>query len=164
MAKLSYRTRYAAPVIESALRDGVAIVTCDGNETASEVVSVGAREVVLRFGGRVIKAAYVVNAGHVYVGINGATVEFIPADQDEDTVVRVGEFTPKLTAPMPGKILEIKAAPGDTLAAGETVILLEAMKMETALRVQIDSRVVELRVAVGDTVGRGQVLAVLEPA
>ncbi|MFD5160866.1 acetyl/propionyl/methylcrotonyl-CoA carboxylase subunit alpha [Streptomyces hawaiiensis] len=69
-----------------------------------------------------------------------------------------------LTAPMPGTVTLVKAAVGDTVTAGQVVLVVEAMKMEHALTAPFDGTVAELRAAPGATVALDEVLAVVEPA
>ena len=70
----------------------------------------------------------------------------------------------ELRAPMPGSVLLVPRAVGDTVEAGQTVVVLESMKMELALTAPVDGTVTELRVAVGDKVGRDAVVAKIEAA
>ncbi|MBE8477414.1 MULTISPECIES: ATP-binding protein [Streptomyces] len=69
-----------------------------------------------------------------------------------------------LAAPMPGTVTLVKAAVGDTVTAGQVVLVVEAMKMEHALTAPFDGTVTELRAAPGATVALDEVLAVIEPA
>jgi propionyl-CoA carboxylase alpha chain/3-methylcrotonyl-CoA carboxylase alpha subunit len=69
-----------------------------------------------------------------------------------------------LRAPMPGKIVAAPAKPGDSVAKGAPVVVLEAMKMEHALVAPFDGVVESVAAAVGDQVGEGAVLAVVKPA
>ncbi len=55
-------------------------------------------------------------------------------------------------------------AEGDTVTAGQPVVVLEAMKMEHVVAAPADGTVAELRAAVGETVDTGAVLAVVEVA
>jgi acetyl/propionyl-CoA carboxylase alpha subunit len=64
-----------------------------------------------------------------------------------------------LRAPMPGKIVATPAKPGDTVAKGQPVVVLEAMKMEHALVAPFDGVVGEIGVSVGDQVAADAVLA-----
>ena len=68
-----------------------------------------------------------------------------------------------LVAPMPGRVLEIRAAVGDTVTKGQTMLLLEAMKMEHHMTAPFDGTVTEVRVATGDQVDNGSVLLVIHP-
>jgi propionyl-CoA carboxylase alpha chain len=65
-------------------------------------------------------------------------------------------------APMPGKVLELRVEPGARVRAGETLVILEAMKMEHPMRAPADGVVTEVRVVIGDQVEAGAVLLVVE--
>jgi propionyl-CoA carboxylase alpha chain len=69
-----------------------------------------------------------------------------------------------LVAPMPGKVIELRVRAGQSVRAGETLLVLEAMKMEHPIRAPEDGIVVEVCVAQGDQVGNGALLLVVEPA
>lgn len=64
----------------------------------------------------------------------------------------------ELISPMPGAVVAVNAASGDTVTAGTVVVAVEAMKMEHSLTAPVDG-VVEVLVAVGDQVKVGQPLA-----
>jgi 3-methylcrotonyl-CoA carboxylase alpha subunit len=64
-------------------------------------------------------------------------------------------------APMPGKVLSVAVRPGDAVSKGQTLAVLEAMKMEHALSAPRDGVVESTHVAAGDQVGDGDVLVVL---
>ena len=63
---------------------------------------------------------------------------------------------------MVGKVLEVRVSVGDTVAEDDTVIVMEAMKMEINVVAPAGGWVAELRVAAGDAVETDQVLAVIE--
>jgi acetyl-CoA/propionyl-CoA carboxylase biotin carboxyl carrier protein len=65
----------------------------------------------------------------------------------------------ELRAPMPGSVLLVPVSDGDTVTAGQTVVVLESMKMELSLAAPVDGTVTELSVSVGDKVGRDQIVA-----
>lgn len=69
--------------------------------------------------------------------------------------------TVKVNAPMPGKILNIKASEGAAVKKGEVLLILEAMKMENEIVAPEDGTVASINVAVGDAVEAGVVLATL---
>jgi propionyl-CoA carboxylase alpha chain len=65
-------------------------------------------------------------------------------------------------ASMPGKVIDLRVQVGDRVSAGETVLVLEAMKMEHPMRATEDGVVTEVRVALGDQVESGALLLVVE--
>ncbi|MFM8303305.1 MAG: biotin/lipoyl-containing protein, partial [Actinomycetota bacterium] len=73
-----------------------------------------------------------------------------------------GAGTGTITAPMQGTIVKLLVAEGDPIEAGQSVLVLEAMKMENHINAETSGTVKEIRVAAGDTVGPGDVLAVIE--
>jgi acetyl-CoA/propionyl-CoA carboxylase biotin carboxyl carrier protein len=70
--------------------------------------------------------------------------------------------TGKVTVPMQGTIVGVLVAPGDSVEIGQTICVLEAMKMENAIGADKAGTVVEVRVREGDSVGGGDVVAVIE--
>jgi acetyl-CoA/propionyl-CoA carboxylase biotin carboxyl carrier protein len=64
--------------------------------------------------------------------------------------------------PMQGTIVKVLVAVGDAVEAGQTICVLEAMKMENAINAEKAGTVKEIRVAAGDSVGSGDVVAVIE--
>ena len=67
-----------------------------------------------------------------------------------------------VTAPMPGKVVKLLVRPGETVAARQAVVVVEAMKMENELRAPRAGRVAEIKVAEGASVEAGAILAVIE--
>ena len=68
-----------------------------------------------------------------------------------------------LTAPMPGTVTVVKVAVGDEVAAGQSLLVVEAMKMEHVISAPHAGTVTELDVTPGTTVAMDQVLAVVAP-
>jgi len=66
-----------------------------------------------------------------------------------------------VTAPLPGSILEMKCQVGDEVKKGQTLLVLEAMKMENNIAATHDGKVVEILVNKGDTVSDGAALVVI---
>ncbi|MEG0566740.1 MAG: biotin/lipoyl-containing protein, partial [Hungatella sp.] len=66
-----------------------------------------------------------------------------------------------VSAPMPGKILGIKATPGQAVKRGEVIVILEAMKMENEIVAPSDGTIASINVAVGDAIEAGATLATL---
>ncbi len=67
-----------------------------------------------------------------------------------------------IKTPLPGVIISVKVNVGDAVAKGDTVAVLEAMKMENNITADRDGKVASIAVAAGDTVADGAVLVTLE--
>ena len=63
-----------------------------------------------------------------------------------------------VTAPMPGKVIAVLVAEGDAVEAGQPLVLVEAMKMETTLAAEVSGCVQRISAATGQLVEAGQVL------
>src|SRR6185503_15540284 len=68
-----------------------------------------------------------------------------------------------LTAPMPGRVVKVLVGEGEEVAAGQPLVLLEAMKMEHAVAAPAAGRVSRLHVRAGDPVDAGAALVALDP-
>ena len=64
---------------------------------------------------------------------------------------------------MPGKVVRIVAEPGTAVSDGDTVVMIEAMKMEVPVPSPVSGTVVSVAVSAGDQVGESQVLAAVQP-
>lgn len=73
----------------------------------------------------------------------------------------VAEGGEKVLAPMPGTILDIKVSTGDSVNAGDCVIVLEAMKMENEISAPVSGKVLSVNVNKGASVNSGDVLLVI---
>jgi len=67
-----------------------------------------------------------------------------------------------VTSPMPGTILEIKVKQGDTVAQGEVLLILEAMKMENEIPAPVAGKISSIAVEKGAVVSSGDLLLVIE--
>ena len=108
----------------------------------------------------------------VHLDLAGRSVPFrLAAAPDVDAAARAaishgaaGATGPaEVVAPMPGAVLTVHVATGHTVAAGDPIVTLEAMKMEHVVVASIAGTVGEVRVRPADQVTRGQLLAVVEP-
>ncbi len=73
------------------------------------------------------------------------------------------EASGTVTAPMPGTVLRVAVVPGDAVRARQTLLVLEAMKMETPVSSPFDATVSAVHVAAGDRVAGGALLVELGP-
>jgi acetyl/propionyl-CoA carboxylase alpha subunit len=98
---------------------------------------------------------HVALAGHAYV--------FERVD-DAQGSASGGAGSGTVTAPMPGKVVKVLVAAGDTVTSGQPLVVVEAMKMETTLVAEIDGIVKTLAVEPGSMVDAGAVLVEITPA
>jgi 3-methylcrotonyl-CoA carboxylase alpha subunit len=82
--------------------------------------------------------------------------------RESAAIVAAPSAVGSLTAPMPGKIIAVEVAAGQTVTQGQPLVIVEAMKMETVVRAPRDGRVRVMSVSVGDRVTPGTVLVELE--
>lgn len=88
-----------------------------------------------------------------------APVKTIEAPKEKQEAVDAGVFA--VRAPLPGTINDIKVTAGQEVAKGQTVIVLEAMKMENNIDAERAGKVLEVKVAKGDTVMEGAILVTI---
>ncbi len=67
-----------------------------------------------------------------------------------------------ISSPMPGKVVRILVKPGEQVKAGDTVVIVSAMKMESEYKVKSDRLIKEIKVKEGDTVSANQPLIIIE--
>jgi acetyl-CoA/propionyl-CoA/long-chain acyl-CoA carboxylase, biotin carboxylase, biotin carboxyl carrier protein len=114
-------------------------------------------------GGRPLRLTVEVDGHRVPVAVWGADVRAAPQPPDLSghghDLAGGGEA---IAAPMQGTILQVLVEPGQQIAAGDVVCILEAMKMENHVASTRDGTVAEVSVAKGDVVEIGQRIAVIE--
>jgi propionyl-CoA carboxylase alpha chain len=143
--------------------DGGFRVRLDGVETSARLLAVAASAVELEVDGR--RRRFHVTPGEMgEVFVQDAQGELrleelprFPAPAASE--VSVGGYT----APVPGKVLDVRVAVGDKVARDQPLVTLEAMKMEHQLIATADGVVAEVRVSPGQQVDAGQMLVVIAP-
>jgi 3-methylcrotonyl-CoA carboxylase alpha subunit len=70
----------------------------------------------------------------------------------------------RLTAPMPGKVVQVLVKPGETVTRGRALMVLEAMKMEHTITAPADGKIKSVRFAASDLVEEGAELLTIEAA
>jgi 3-methylcrotonyl-CoA carboxylase alpha subunit len=145
-------------------KDGRYIVRRDGQLSILEVTAGSGRAKVTI--GSVVREYSFVSVGELFsIGRSGTAGNFRVAPRIEsaggkDTAE--GGGAGRIVAPMPGLISQLNVAPGQIVAQGDTVIVLEAMKLMYSLPAQISGRVAQVFCAPGDTVPAGAPLVEIE--
>lgn len=122
-----------------------------------------------------------IEENHVRVEVNGTpyTVELEKKTSPKiKPVVRTAATTPAappaaavtrpnvgrkgIKSPLPGVILEIKVKEGDTVKRGQTLLILEAMKMENDIKADRDGKVTSIKVSKGESILEGTDLIIIE--
>jgi biotin carboxyl carrier protein len=157
--------------------------TGDSREYDAEVLSRDGNTIRVRIGDRELGAKFTPNADgggiltidgrrypifgarrkdSIFVSVGPASFEFKPAEAAARRRAR-GLAATEITAPMPGKVLKVLVHDGDLVEAGQPLVVLEAMKMETTLAAESAALVKHVRVEEGQTVDHGAVLLELSP-
>lgn len=112
-----------------------------------------------------VQAHVAIDGERILVAIEGDVYEFTrgPDKQGRTRKGESGSWDSEIRSPMPGKILELKVAEGDEVEANQTLVLLEAMKMENTLATEGKAKVRKIHVAQGELVELGQLLIELDP-
>ncbi len=117
-------------------------------------------DIELEVDGRRLRAAVTVADGVGYVTLGRTTVT-LPV-KPRFAVPGSELPTGGLVAPMPGSVIELRCAVGDTVDAGQVLVVLEAMKMEHHITAPFAGTVTVLPIAVGDQVENGALLLTIE--
>jgi biotin carboxyl carrier protein len=122
----------------------------------------------LHLGDRVYELLLARDGERVSVAIGGVTVETVVEDERAARLASFGggasgrHGPPVVAAPMPGLVVRVGAEAGQRITAGQSLVVLQAMKMENDLSSPADGTVKSVLVQPGQTVEHGQVLVELE--
>ncbi len=100
-------------------------------------------------------------AGRIWVHVDGQ-VALVDEDRGERVRSHAAGVAPP-EAPMPAQVVTVLVGPGTLVAAGDTLVVLEAMKMELPIRAGQAGRVTAVHCAAGDRVAPGRALVDIAP-
>lgn len=137
----------------------------NGHGGQTQLISARNGSMTLLFDGRAVQAHVVSHGGRILVAVEGRVYEFSTAqgNQGRERKSQAGGWEPEIRSPMPGKILEVRVSQDDEVESNQTLVVLEAMKMENTLASGARARVKTIHVAPGELVELGQILVELEP-
>lgn len=123
------------------------------------------KQIQFEIDGRLVEGSAVLRGGTLWAHINGRTFVVESASRTRRGGKAGGSKSNpnEIAAPMPGKIIKLMVKPGDSVRAGDVVIVMEAMKMEYTLKAQADAVVSEIFCAPNEQVPLGQMLAKFKP-
>jgi acetyl/propionyl-CoA carboxylase alpha subunit len=145
-------------------RDGDSVrLLMDGEEIGMTIEPNAGDGMILRYGESAVRVNVARRRDSILVAAGTSAFEFVAVEGRRGRGAH-GLATPEVTAPMPGKVLKVLVAEGTTVAAGEPLIVLEAMKMETTLYAESVAVVKKVRAEPGAMVDHGTVLLEFSPA
>lgn len=135
-----------------------------GRETA-RVIELSPHRLILELAGATHTFTHAASPEGTWLGRDGDTWHVQDHDPVEASLTGAGRSgVDTLAAPMPGTVTVVKVAVGDEVVAGQSLLVVEAMKMEHVISAPHAGTVTELDVTAGSTVAMDQVLAVVAPA
>lgn len=134
----------------------------DGREVSAQFDALASGGGTLSIHGRRFRIASARRKDTILVAVGPRSFSFVRAEEGGRHRAR-GLAAAEITAPMPGKVLRVPVREGDAVVAGQTLVVLEAMKMETALAAESDAVVKRVLVAPGQMVDHGALLIELSP-
>jgi 3-methylcrotonyl-CoA carboxylase alpha subunit len=158
--RIALRHRQQHVVVDVHSDAGAYRVGLDGAEHVVEAHYLDDATLLVVVDGRQYRVDLVRNGRDRLVAVDGEVYQFV--SESGASAHRVATVaSPEITAPMPGRVLEVLVQPGQHIVAGDGLLILEAMKMENRLVAEATGTVSELRASAGDMVDAGQVLVVL---
>ncbi len=137
-------------------------IVVDGKRHAVEIRKKSADEKIVLLDGQAYRMAVARDGDVLHVHLRGRTHR-VQRLSDAAQAIAAGTMEDQVRAPMPGTVIRVDARPGATVRRGETLLVIESMKVETAITAPRDGVVASIGVAQGGTFDRGALLAALAP-
>lgn len=141
-------------------RDGYRVVT-NGQEYTVRILHSEPGQLMLVVGDKMQRAFWAIDGQRRWVFVDGRTIVLtlaLPGSRRSHAADHGGSGEEVLRAPMPGHVRAVQVGEGDTVAKGQTLFILEAMKMEIRIQAPRSGRVKRLDVSAGQPVERDQSL------
>ncbi|MEN8149220.1 MAG: biotin/lipoyl-containing protein [Planctomycetota bacterium] len=150
-------------------RDGATVAKINGDEYAVDFHRVrGQAAWSLRLDDRSLPVSFEVRPDGVSVTVRSESYVVNVEDERARAARAVSkgkgslDQTKVVLSMMPGIVREVRVEPGDTVAAGDALLILEAMKMENEIRAALDGVVKTVHITPDSTVNKGDALVTLE--
>lgn len=137
----------------------------DGPERRAQLAEVEPGVFSVLLDGRSYEARAEAGDECVWIAVRGRRFRIAITDPrrwTESSASAHGHDRETILASMPGKIVRVLVQPGETVAAGQGVIVVEAMKMQNEMKARRAGRVTAVPVREGETVAAGAILATIE--
>ncbi|MFH0766073.1 MAG: acetyl-CoA carboxylase biotin carboxyl carrier protein subunit [Calditrichota bacterium] len=136
----------------------------NGKSTDIEAAKTEPPGFLLKFDGQNVRGWALRQGDKIYVQLPNRTLVFDDVT-NERTVGGGGSggFADSVVSPMPGSVIKVNVAPGETVKKGQTLVIVEAMKMENEVRAPSEAIVAKVLVKAGQQVGAGETLVTLTP-
>ncbi len=146
------------------LPDGRRIVL-DPDGEIELALRVSAETFELTFADRLLRGSHAATGERVRLTLEGETFAIGIGSEARPAAAAGsgGAGSGAILAPMPGVVAQVRVAPGDTVEAGQVVVVLESMKLFTSLPAGIGGVVADIACRPGDTVQAGKRLVLIEP-
>jgi len=146
------------------LPDGRRIVL-DPDGEIELALRAGAETFELTFADRLLRGSHATTGERIRLTLEGETFVIGIGSEARPAVAAGsgGAGSGAILAPMPGVVAEVRVAPGDTVEAGQVVVVLESMKLFTSLPAGIGGVVADIACRPGDTVQAGKRLVLIDP-
>jgi biotin carboxyl carrier protein len=151
----------------SALAAPAGLIVGDGDRSLDvEISRISDGELKLRLGGRVHRIFLARAGGRMLVAVDGRQYD-VSESRDEPGRSGGGDdggagASLRIRAPMPGKVTKIAVSEGEEVRKNQTLVIVEAMKMENEIKTSIDGVVTKVHVAVGELVDAEKALVEVE--
>ena len=148
-------------------KDGLWKVSAAGGTLEAEILRISENEIVLVAGGRARRVFLVREGDRWHVYADGREFVLSPARAESGRFHKGDDRTPdgglQVRSPMPGKVIKLCVAEGDECRKNQTLVIVEAMKMENEVQSGREGVVKKVLVAVGDLVDAEMTLVEIEP-
>ncbi|MCW2892065.1 MAG: Carbamoyl-phosphate synthase chain ATP-binding protein, partial [Actinomycetia bacterium] len=134
-----------------------------GSQPGGDTAAGQGSDLILTYAGRTVRFAYAADGPVTWLGRDGAAWAIGEAPPPALRGARAGSADGTVRSPMPGTILAVHVAVGDTVGTGQPVLVVEAMKMEHTVTAPMDGVVSELTAKAGQQVRMDETLAVISP-
>jgi biotin carboxyl carrier protein len=149
---------------EAVKTEGGYSVSIDGVEFSATATAANRNTLIFRSEGRTVTAFAAQDGDNYYVVIDGRPFVFEkPKDEDKSyDEATSNDNRQEVAPPMPGSVVKLEVEKGQSVKEGESLVIVEAMKMETSLFASIDGIVTEINVEAGQQVDSDTILCVVE--